>query len=44
LFEQEQALEMANQAVEEAEEHIESIEKSKQSESLTILQYLKQNV
>jgi hypothetical protein len=29
LDEQEQALEMANQAIEEAEEHINSIEKSK---------------
>lgn len=35
---------MANQAVEEAEEHIESMEKAKQSESQTILQFLKENI
>ena len=35
---------MANQAIEEAEEHMEDIEKSKQSESQTILQFLKENV
>lgn len=37
LEEHEQALEMATQAVEEAEEHIPDVEKSKQSESQTIL-------
>lgn len=35
---------MANQAVEEAEEHIETMEKAKQSESQTILQFLKENI
>lgn len=35
---------MANQAIEEAEEHMDEIEKSKQSESQTILQFLKENV
>ena len=44
LEEQEQALEMATQAIEEAEEHINAIEKSKQSESQTILQFLRENV
>lgn len=44
LEEQEQALEMATQAIEEAEEHINSVEKSKQSESQTILQFLRENV
>jgi F0F1-type ATP synthase membrane subunit b/b' len=44
IEEQEQALEMANQAIEEAEEHMDDIEKSKQSESQTILQFLKENV
>jgi len=44
IEEQEQALEMANQAIEEAEEHMDEIDKSKQSESQTILQFLKENV
>lgn len=44
IEEQEQALEMANQAIEEAEEHMDDIDKSKQSESQTILQFLKENV
>lgn len=44
LDEQEQALEMANQAVEEAEENIETVDKAKQGESQTILQFLKENV
>ena len=35
---------MANQAIEEAEEHIDAIDKAKQSESQTILQFLKENV
>lgn len=44
LKEQEQALEMANQAIEEAEENMGEIERSKQSEAQTILQFLKENV
>ena len=44
LSEQDQALEMANQAVEEAEENMNDIDKSKQSESQTILQFLRENV
>ena len=44
LKEQDQALEMANQAVEEAEENLGEIERSKQSESQTIMQFLKENV
>ena len=35
---------MANQAIEEAEENINEIERSKQSESQTIMQFLKENV
>ena len=35
---------MANQAIEEAEEHIEQLDRSKQSESQTIMQFLKENV
>ena len=44
LNEQEQALEMANQAIEEAEENMNEIDKAKQSESQTILQFLRENV
>jgi hypothetical protein len=44
LDEQEQAVEMANQAVEEAEEHMDGVDKSKQSESATVLQFLRENV
>ena len=35
---------MANQAIEEAEENLGEIERSKQSESQTIMQFLKENV
>lgn len=44
LKEQDQALEMATQAIEEAEENMGEIERSKQSESQTIKQFLKENV
>jgi hypothetical protein len=37
LDEQEQALEMASQAIEEAKEHMDTVERSKQAESQTIL-------
>lgn len=35
---------MANQAIEEAEEHIDTVDRAKQSESQTILQFLRENV
>lgn len=35
---------MAQQAVEEAEEHMDTVERAKQSESQTILQFLRENV
>jgi len=44
LDEQDQAIEMANQAIEEAEEHMDTVDKSKQSESATVLQFLRENV
>ena len=44
LGEEQQALDMANQAIEEAEEHLETVEKSKQFESTTIMTFLKENV
>ena len=40
----EQALDIANQAFEEAVEHIKSLDRGKRSEAQTILQFLKENI
>jgi len=37
-------MEMAVQAIDEAEEHLDAVDRAKQSESQTVLQFLRENV